>query len=113
MMEQITFSYEIVVGICTFIFSIAAAWYANKGQISVLELRINTLEKEITLLNNNLTVFENKWGSIADTLAVNSTKALHEIEKINMYIQGQEGRFADRFTAAIERISALEKHERG
>ena len=111
-METLTFSYDIVVAICTFVFSIAAAWYANKGQISILEMRINTLEKEITLLNSNLTVFETKWGSIADTLAMNSTKALHEIEKINMYIQGQEGRVADRFASAIERINALERHEK-
>lgn len=111
-MEQITFSYEIVVGICTFVFTIAGAWFANKSQVVVLELKINTLEKEVALLNTNLTTFETKWGAIAEQLAANSTKALHEIEKINMYIQGQDSRVSDRFANALERIAALEKKPR-
>lgn len=111
-MEQITFNYDVVLRLITFVVTIAGAWFAIKSQVAILELEINTLKKEFSLLNANLITFENKWGTIADQLATNSTKALHEIEKVNMYIQGQESRTSERFTNLLERIVALERHER-
>lgn len=111
-MEQITFNYDVVLRLITFVVTIAGAWFAIKSQVAILELEINTLKKEFALLNANLITFENKWGAIADQLATNSTKALHEIEKVNMYIQGQESRATERFTNLMERVSALEKHDR-
>ena len=111
-MEQITFSYDMVLRLVTSVVTVAGAWFAIKSQVAILELEINTLKKEFSLLNANLITFENKWGSIAEQLSTNSTKALHEIEKINMYIQGQESRTTERFSNLLERIVALERHER-
>jgi len=108
-MEQITFSYEFVVGVCTFLVSILGAWYANKGQIKILEMRMATLEKELVVLSTSLTTFENKWGNTAEVLANNSIKALHEIEKINMYIQGVESKMNMNLANIIERVHILEK----
>ncbi len=111
-MEQITFNYDVVLRLITFVVTIAGAWFAIKSQVAILELEINTLKNEFALLNANLITFENKWGAIADQLATNSTKALHEIEKVNMYIQGQESRTTERFSSLLERVVALERHDR-
>lgn len=111
-MEQITFNYDVVLRLITFVVTIAGAWFAIKSQVAILELEINTLKKEFALLNANLITFETKWGNIADQLATNSTKALHEIEKVNMYIQGQDSRTTERFSNLLERVAALERHDR-
>jgi len=111
-MEQITFSYEFVIAMSTFLVSVLGAWYANKGQIKILEMRMATLEKELVVLSTSLTTFESKWGNTADVLANNSTKALHEIEKINMYIQGVESKMNMNLANVIERIHILEKNNK-